>query len=430
MQAHAKLGLVSAVLTALTACAGEDLSNSGSKPSPRPSAVREDPYGNAPSGFAGAGQLGKAGTSGEIGGSAGKTAGTGGGETTMGGAASGAGNGSATSNAGNGSATSAGGSAGLGGNNAASATGGGGSAADCPSLTLARLPNGGCVARVTEFDVAKTPTNIVTGGDRRIWVDDDESNRIIQLNVEGRVTGQVDCEPGSSPRALVGGAGDALLWYTDSGSKTLVKLSKDRKRTLTPLGFEAAALALGADDEVFLTEFNRGIYRVLANQPAPTRWESRATDAIVVSPDNQVWVSEGSALARLIPGLGLTSFPLSESAYASSLCLGPDSGLWFSDGPASQLVRMNFDGSWSRTINLPTGTSPARIITGPDGALWFAEAGTQMIGRVTLKGEITHYPLPTPNSMPDALTVGPDDNIWFTERFSHKVGRLIPDPLP
>jgi virginiamycin B lyase len=283
---------------------------------------------------------------------------------------------------------------------------------------------------VTEYDIAKEPTSIVLGSDGRIWVDDAGSDQLLQLNDSGQVIGRVRCDAGSSPRALVGGTDEAIVWYTDSHAKTLVKVTQDEQTVALPLGFEASALALGRDGDLFVTEFGSAIYRASPSQSTLTHWESSPIDAIAISPDRNVWFSQGAVLGQLIPAAGVTDFALGETAYASGLCMGPDSALWFSDGFADQLVRVNLDGTLSSTINLPTGTAPRRIITGPDGAFWFAETGTNMIGRVSLEGEITHYPLPTSGSLPHSLTVGADNNIWFTELTSHKVGRLIPDPLP
>jgi virginiamycin B lyase len=410
MQAHAKVWFVSAALMTLSGCAGSELEQPSRKPLPRTSGAGGGLYDYMPNGSGGTGgQSGKGGAAG-LAGSAGRANG-GGGATGTGGSNVGAAN-----------------AAGSGGTAAGAA--GASSSASCPSLTLARARDGACVPRVTEYDVAETPTSIVLGADRTIWVDDDGRDQLVQLDKSGRVIGRVDCDAGSSPRALVGGTGDTILWYTDTAAKTLVRVAKDKQKSATGLGFAASALAPGPDGEMFLSEFGKAFYWVQPSESTTTRWDSSPTDAIVVTPDNNVWFSQGSALSQLIPGAGVTDFVLSDTAYASGLCVGADSGLWFSDGFASQLVRVSLDGVVSRSINLPTGTSPGRIITGPDGAFWFAETGTSMIGRVTLQGEITHYPLPTPNGLPLSLTVGPDDNIWFTEPTAHKVGRLIPDPSP
>ncbi len=399
MQANAKLSIVFLSVMTLVGCAARSLEDPERKPPTRGSAAGASPYDYTQNPYGGSGaQPPKEGGSAGSGGSGGSVNG-GGGSRAVSADAGGAGSSP-------------------------------GAAATCPSLTLARTSNGDCVPRVTEYDVADKPTSIVLGSDGRIWVDDEGRDELLQLDDRGEVIGRVTCEAGSSPRALAGGAGDAVVWYTSAEAKTLVKVDRSGTQVDTALGFEASAIALTRSGDIFLSEFGQAVYRLPPDRSAPARWKASPTDVMVVSGDDAVWFSEGASLGRLTPDRDLDNFSLGDTAYASGLCAGPDSGLWFSDGFNHQLVRVSADGTLSRTVNLPTGTSPGQIITGPDGALWFTETGTSMLGRVALDGEITHYPLPTPNGLPRALVVGSDGNIWFTAPESRKVGRLIPDATP
>lgn len=418
MLAHANVCIIFVSLMTLVGCAAQALEDPERKPAPRTTSSGGGPYDFMQNTYGGwSGQPAKGGASNAPSGSAGlpNSAGGAGGTGANNAIAGAGGSGTGLPAAEEG---------------AASGTAGGATSAACPSLTLARLSNGTCVPRVREYDVAEKPTGIVLGSDGRIWVDDDGSAQLLQLDDSGQVIGRVRCGADSSPRALAGGTGDAVVWYTGSHVKTLVKVRRDRSEETTALGFDASALAQAENGDLFLTEFGEAVYRLRAGETTPTRWEASPTDVIVVTPDRNVWFSEGSALGQLVPDAGLNDFSLGESAYASGVCVGPDSGLWFSDGFAHQLTHVSLEGTSSRTINLPTGTSPGHIIVGPDGALWFTETGTNMLGRVTLNGQVTHYPLPTPDGLPYALAAGSDGNIWFTTLISRKVGRLIPDPAP
>jgi len=419
LQTHAKICLVSVALMTLSACAGEAV-DEGRKTPPRPMASAGN-GGYAPYGYAGSGALGKGG-----GGASAVGAGSAGYAGASGGT-SGAGAGGASNAGASGSAAGHGGSAG----SIPSGTAGANSGANCPSLTLARTTDGKCVPRITEFEVARKPTSIVTGSDGKIWVDDDQANQFIQLDNEGRITRRVDCDSGSSPRAMVAGKGDSLFWYTTTQSKQLIKVTGDSdKASVTYLPFSASAVALGTNDELFLAEFGKAIYRVIPEQQSPTSWKASPIDVLVLNPaDNSVWTSQGSGLAQLKPSVGVKNVELAATSYASGMCVGPDMALWFSDGFADQLVQVSFDGKLANPVNLPTTTQPGQIITGPDKALWFVEQGKLKIGRFNPKtGELTHYPLPTSGARPGALTLGRDNNIWFTEE-NLKVGRLIPDPI-
>jgi virginiamycin B lyase len=297
-------------------------------------------------------------------------------------------------------------------------------AADCPSLTLVLLESGACVDRIAEFAVATSPTSIVTGADGQVWFDDDGSNQLVQLDSEGRVLKRVDCDAGSSPRALAGGRNDVLVWYTDTSAKILNRLTQTG---LTPLEIKVtpAAVVLGEGDELWITEADQALYRVRPYVSVDP-YAVTPTRALVMGSDHNVWFPSGSVMGRLTPEQGVKYFSLGAS-FADELCTGPDGALWFSDSAQHRIGRLELDGD-VQTVDLPPGSTPTRIVAGPDDAVWFVEEGGDKIGRVGVDGELTQYPIPTSGGLPYALTVGGDGKIWFTEKFSGKIGRLIPDP--
>jgi virginiamycin B lyase len=415
MQAHAKIWAFSAAI-GVAGCAQGAVDGRAHGRAPQDTGGVAGAYGGTPLPSHSAGSGGKSGTAGatsSYGGSAGR--GTGG-----------AGGAGSVASAGAGGASASLGLTGSGGSVATGTAGGGASASpDCPSLTRVRLRTGACADRIAEFSVASTPTSIVTGSDGQVWVDDDGSNQLLQLDSEGRVLKQVECNAGSSPRALLGGSDDALVWYTDAGAKTLVKVTQTAQTPLT-VDFTASAIARGEGDELWLSEAGKAIYQVrpyVATTPFPVA----PIDSLVLGPDQNVWFPTGDGLmAQLIPGQDTRYFSLGPS-FADDLCVGPDGALWFADGRRHQIGRMDLSGN-TEAFDLPLGSGPSRIIEGPDGALWFTEESGDKIGRMTVKGDLTQYPIPTTGGLPHALTVGGDDNIWFTEKASGKVGRLILDP--
>jgi len=413
MRIHANIWAFSAAI-AVCACAqgGADAPARGR--APQNMAGDDDPYGGIPLGPHYAGSGGKFGTGGatSFGGGGGRTMGGAGGSNS----AANAGAGGSGANAG---LTGGGGYAGTGASGGSSTPG-----QDCPSLTRVRLPTGECVDRITEFSVASAPTSIVTGSDGQVWVDDDGSNQLLQLDSEGRVLKRIDCAKGSSPRTLVGGRDDALFWYTDAGAKTLNRVTQT---AATPLNIpvSATAIALGEGDEFWLSEAGQAVYQV---RPfvATQRYAVGPDNALVLGPDKNVWFPSAGLMVQLSPTQEPRYFSLGVS-FADELCVGPDGALWFTDSRRHQIGRMELNGQLQQPFDLPLGSTPTRIIKGPDGALWFTEERGDKIGRITVKGVLTQYPIPTVGGLPRALTVDRDNNIWFTEKDSGKVGRLIPD---
>jgi streptogramin lyase len=288
-----------------------------------------------------------------------------------------------------------------------------------------RLKSGECVDRVEEFSVATMPTSIVTGSDGQVWFDDDGVNQLVQLDSEGRVLKRVDCNANSSPRALVGGRDDALVWYTDAGAQTLNRVTQT-SGTPFELKFTASALALGEGDELWLSEADQAIYQ-MRPYVSITPYAAAPSRALVFGPDQNLWFPTGTLMARLTPAQDPEYFSLGDSS-ANELCVGPDEALWFTDTAQHRIGRLALNGK-SQLFDLPPGSGPTRIVAGPDGALWFIAEGGDKIGRISVDGEATQYPIPTSGGLPYALTVGGDHNLWFTEKFSGKIGRLIPDPF-
>lgn len=421
MQSRAKLWLILAAL-GFSGCAKGALDDPEQNPAPpKTEPSEDDPYGVTPPGSAKAGSGGQAGRGGAPAslGSAGHTA-----------SASGAGGTGGIGGTGSaGSAGSAGANTALAGAGSSGSAGSAGAkpgpSDDCPSLTRVRLKSGGCVDRIKEFSVASSPTSIITGSDGQVWFDDDSVNQLVQLDSEGRVLKRIDCAAGSSPRTLVGGRDDALLWYTDAGAKTLTRMTQTSHVTFD-LKFTATAITLGEGDLLWLAEAGQALYQVRP-YVSVTPFALSPSNAVIVGPDNNVWFPTLSLIAQLIPDQEPKYFQISPS-IADDLCAGPDGALWFADSRRHQIGRMDLSGNTKR-FDLPYGSGPSRIIAGPDGALWFIAQSGDKIGRITVDGSsITQYPIPTTGGLPWALTVGGDRNLWFTEKDSGKVSRLIPDP--
>ncbi|HKO50529.1 MAG TPA: hypothetical protein VJV79_22555 [Polyangiaceae bacterium] len=418
MQDNAKFWIISAAL-GWYGCAGSVVDEPPRRPTLPGSSGLEDPYnviapraGNAGVG----GQSGRAGGGASSSGSAGRVAEAGRANGGMGPSPGLAGAGSSP----------AGGSAGSGIGGAPSVP-----SADCPSPTRARLANGTCVERVTEFSVAVSPSSITTGSDGRIWFHDGKANQLVQLDDQGRVLAQIKLAAGENVRHLVPGSGNVILWYSDWRAKTLTSLNDELKQASIPLEFSPEGLARGErHDQFWLTEAGKAVYRVDLSNSTTTRYPAAPTDAITIGPDNNVWFPEGTEIARQDPMGDKQNFRFTDS-FADDICAGPDGALWFIDGSLNQVGRMLVDGTFIRTYDAIKNGHPQRIIAGPDGALWFTLQAAEMIGRITVDGVLTHYPLPPKSgpSGPQAITVGPDNNIWFTEFFSGKIGRLIPDPV-
>ena len=407
--------LVSAVLGA-PACAEGTTEQPQREPVAAPSSTSDgDPFNVTPPGTSGASSgsaSSKAGASSSLGGNAGSAPSATGGSAGLGAGTSGA------PAAGGSRAAADGGSS----------TAGAGGTADCGSPTRARLANGQCVDRISEFAIATQPMSITLGSDARIWFDDGSGNRLVQLDDDGRVAREFAFNASSVERELIAGTGDTIVWYTDATAQTVSKLSSLTNVTSYALGLSIAGLGLARDGQLWLTEAEQAVYRFDSSALSLARWPAAPSNTIIVAPDQSAWFPNSAALSRLNTAGDENDFSITDGT-ASDLCLGPDGALWFTQSTLNQIGRMTLDGTLTRTYDLPVGSQPFRIVAGPDGALWFTEKGADKIGRISVDGVLTHYPTPTSNAVPYGLALGADHEIWFTERNSGKVGRLTPDAV-
>ena len=171
--------------------------------------------------------------------------------------------------------------------------------------------------------------------------------------------------------------------------------------------------------------------------------------SLALGPDGNLWFTEygSNKIGRITPAGVITEFAVPYSAaeappslpkgfpfpipdnYSGPIYIyeGPDGAMWFTEPGVNKIGRITMAGVITE-FKVPTRSSlPAVISDGPDGALWFTEAAGNKIGRITTSGVITEFPIPTPESLPIYITDGPDGNLWFTESNANKIGRITPN---
>jgi virginiamycin B lyase len=306
----------------------------------------------------------------------------------------------------------------------------------------------GQIARITPAGVLTEfalPTNFsspsasTVGPDGNLWFTDIKNSSgtrpaVAQITPAGVITEFATTSGYSSASALRLGP-DGNLWFTESSpsSSGIPTASVGR---ITPAGV--------------ITEF-------------PLNSTDNVVSTLTVGPDQNLWFSTAAStnsgasatIGRITPTGMVSEFALPATySTASSLTAGPDGNLWFSnevnamDGPPAE-----FDGSSIAIGRItPTGTiseypiasdpgGTSTLTVGPDGNLWFSEevrhgfatenvfvpTTPAKIGQITPGGTITQFPL-APDLAPSSLsglTVGPDKNLYFTL----SVSSYVSEPL-
>ena len=127
--------------------------------------------------------------------------------------------------------------------------------------------------------------------------------------------------------------------------------------------------------------------------------------------------------------VGVTGFDVpSLQSHPSSIAVGSDGALWFTENARSKIGRITTAGAFTEyTLLNPNHYLPNAIAAGPDGALWFTCSGQTSkqlaIGRITTAGAITTYPVVGSTNLPGSIASGFDGAMWFTEANTN-VGRI------
>jgi len=119
------------------------------------------------------------------------------------------------------------------------------------------------------------------------------------------------------------------------------------------------------------------------------------------------------ALARLPLGAAkITEFPLTAGSVPSSIVVGFDGKVWFTELDANKIAAITPAGTIFE-YDAPTGgCAPYGLTLSPyDGRLWFACASKTKIGVVGPGPALVDYTIPAYPS--GAIAAGPDGNLWF-----------------
>jgi virginiamycin B lyase len=144
-----------------------------------------------------------------------------------------------------------------------------------------------------------------------------------------------------------------------------------------------------------------------------------------------MWFTAGARLGRIDSRGNITSFPLpNPSAVADDLAVGSDGAVWFIERVPSETVidnsrqytnvvgRMDVSGV---VAEYPVGTTsleagyPSTIVPGLDGTMWFTEGTAKSVGRVDLQGHVTNFPLRgfcSGACLPGSITAA-NGAVWF-----------------
>jgi virginiamycin B lyase len=169
-----------------------------------------------------------------------------------------------------------------------------------------------------------------------------------------------------------------------------------------------------------------------ASAAEPTWYDLPVGDSfpqgLSAGPDGATWVANrfASQIARINPDGTQSAIGLEFGVDPYDIVLGPDGAMWFTEFNGNRIGRLTVDGELTEYV-LSDRSTPTQITVGPDGALWFAQRGISSIGRITVDGELTEWPTITPRAAPLGVATGSDGALWVTLTAVNKLARITVD---
>lgn len=296
---------------------------------------------------------------------------------------------------------------------------------------------------ITEFQLPPTgnanPARIAAGPDGAMWFTESNSNKIGRITTKGKITEYPIPTASATPQGITEGP-DGNLWFIEASGKKVGRITPSGTITEFPIPNDSTQpeeITLGKDGNLWFSDSDNSIGRVTPSGNV-TLFDMPVADSspscLTAGPDGNLWICK----ANIWTGTTATppAFTVIESTSGAVqsgelntpgwITAGPDGALWFTGQNSNTIQRLTTSGNLTLNEHIPTDKSaPFGIVAGADGAMWFTEPGGNKIGRITSDGgSITEFPVPTDSATPMGIAAGPDGALWFVEQASNKIGRV------
>jgi RHS repeat-associated protein len=290
-------------------------------------------------------------------------------------------------------------------------------------------------SKITEspsLPASSKPFGITSGPDGNLWFTDSGTGKLGKISTAGIV--HEYAAENDTPEGIATGP-DGNLWFVETTvhhvshmtpSGTLTSFSLTRSNPINQ------GIVTGPDGNLWFTETGTGYIgkintkdEVLGEYVLPS---GAKPYGITAGPDGNLWFANAgtSKIGKITTTGAITEYAVPTGSQPEGITAAPDGNLWFTDAATSKIGKITTTGAITE-YGLPTGSKPYGIAAGPEGNLWFADVETSKIGEITTTGTVTEYALPT-GSKPEGITAGPDGNIWFTDYGTNKIGKITPGP--
>jgi virginiamycin B lyase len=234
--------------------------------------------------------------------------------------------------------------------------------------------DGGRLAATARLPADAAPEQIVSGTDRGLWMTDPAASRVLRVTREGKVT---IVPVGGTPSATAVFAGERL-WFGERAAGRLTSVDPSGKvdHRALPAGTAPDIVAPGPDGSIWYGDASRAVIGSVSATGRHAAYDLASPDERVVvmtiGPGPALWLlvrsDRGLRVGRVDGAARIVEDDVETSSATRGLTQGPDGRLWFTSSDGTRLYRTSLSDRTSTALDRPVR---ARSWAGTDsGGVW------------------------------------------------------------
>ena len=277
------------------------------------------------------------------------------------------------------------------------------------------------------------PYVIILGPDDNVWFTEYNTPNLGRVTASGQVK---EFPTPSGGRDLVVGP-DKNLWYTTADGKLgrFTPSTGDAVESLISGGSHAAWIAAGPDGNLWFSDTGSQQIGKMTTSGTSTVYTVKSSPGrIIDGKDGFLWYGgDDGLLGRIDTNGNFKEFPfptINGQGLVDAITVGGDGRLWFTFNDSyhpGTVAAMTTTGDYRvYAMNLTSNLLPYShsIVAGPDGNVWFADPDG--VVRITPSGRVTVFQLPSGGDSADFITAGADSCLWFSGQKNNSIGHMCP----
>jgi len=270
------------------------------------------------------------------------------------------------------------------------------------------------------YSVGLSPFGIAIDASGNVWVINNGSNNVTELNSSGITIGTYSV--GTNPFGIAIDA-SGNVWVTNSGSKTVTELNSSGITIGTyAAGSDPAGIAIDSSGNVWVTNFHSNTVTELNSSGITIGTYSVGTNPLFIAIDasGNVWVANFySKTVTELNSSGITIGTYSVGTNPFGIAIDASSNVWVTNSGSNTVTELNSSGITIGTYSV--GTNPFGIAIDASGNVWVTNSGSKTVTELNSSGIIVGT---YGAGYPAGIAIDSLGNVWVTNIDKSNVAEL------